>query len=206
MKITLDASDRQVAEVTARLIARGAAQDPSSSPRDLGIPDATICVLARAHVELCQQVRALHALVEGRDPADPVACAIAHVGLVPRAPVTSIVSLGDEPTAPRLVLAEAKIAKLSDDELLAIYCRVMHEVRDAFIKHSAFVVRVWDGMDDCWTDCTGKVALSTALRDWARSTDGGTRCVSYDEIAYYKIFPGDTRMLWDGSAEGGMHR
>jgi hypothetical protein len=61
-------------------------------------------------------------------------------------------------------------------------------------------------MDGCWTDCTGEVGRDAALRVWAERTDGGTRCVAYAEIDYYRIFPGGTRMNSDGSEGRELHR
>jgi hypothetical protein len=116
----------------------------------------------------------------------------------PRAPGTA--------TEPRLVRAPEVIAKLSSDDLLALYCRVMGDVAEVFIKYETYVVRVWDGMDGCWTDCTGEVGREEALRAWADQTDGGAHHVSYAEIDYYRIFPGGMRMNWDGSEGREMHR
>lgn len=84
------------------------------------------------------------------------------------------------------------------------YRRVMHG--PDLTKHQTFIVRVWDGMDGCWTDCTGEVSREEALRAWAGYTDGGTRKISYAEIDYYQIFPGDTRMIWNGADGAEMHR
>jgi hypothetical protein len=106
-------------------------------------------------------------------------------------------SAGDSPTA---------LVDVSGEALLDLYCRVMGEARETFVEHESYVVRVWDGMDSCWTDCTGAVDRDEALRTWAARTDGGARAVSYDEIDYYRIFPGNTRMLWDGSEGREMHR
>jgi hypothetical protein len=107
---------------------------------------------------------------------------------------------------PRLVLAPEVIAKLSSDDLLALYCRVMGDVAEVFVKYETYVVRVWDGMDGCWTDCTRAVGRDEALRVWADRTDGGAHRVAYAEIDYYRIFPGGTRMQWDGTEGREMHR
>jgi hypothetical protein len=88
------------------------------------------------------------------------------------------------------------------DALAALYARVMHPAID-FARHQTFVVRVWDGMDGCWSDCTGEVDRDEALRIWADRTNGGTHRVSFREIDYYAIFPSGTRMLWDGADEEG---
>ena len=90
--------------------------------------------------------------------------------------------------------------------LLTLYRRVMREPAALSLDRSTYVVRHWDGMDGCWTDHTGKVSREAALRAWSRCTDGGTRHVSYEEIDYYRIFPGNTRMYWDGSEDREMRR
>lgn len=106
----------------------------------------------------------------------------------------------------RVVPTPDGVAKLSGDDLLTIYCLVMHEAKEHFLKHESYVVRVWDGMDGCWTNCTGDVDREAALRYWADKTDGGTHHVAYAEIDYYRIFPGGTRMHWDGTEGREMHR
>jgi hypothetical protein len=104
---------------------------------------------------------------------------------------------------PQIASGEAGAAP---EPLLALYCRVMGDVEAALTAHDRFVVRHWDGMDGCWTNCTGEVGRDEALRVWAERTSGGTRQVSYAEIDYYRIFPGGTRMHWDGSEGREMHR
>ena len=111
-----------------------------------------------------------------------------------------------EVSKPRVVLTPAEIAALSLAELLAIYCRVMRETEDVFVKYESCIVRLWDGMDGCWTDCTGAVGREEALRHWAAKTDGGAHHASYDEIDYYRISPATREMLWDGSPRGEIHR
>ncbi|HSX22407.1 MAG TPA: hypothetical protein VLE97_06480 [Gaiellaceae bacterium] len=110
---------------------------------------------------------------------------------------------------PKLVAdkkASAETESGAPVDLLALYCRVMREPEASFVKHASYIVRVWDGMDGCWTDCTGEVDRDEALRVWAERTGGGTRQVSFAEIDYYRIFPGGTRMDWDGSEGREMFR
>lgn len=195
----LTTAERRLAETAARVIATAEEAGLPDPPHKLGIPDPALCLLARAHAELCDQVRALHDRVDLTDPADPVGTALTEVGLAQRPP-------GRACRGPRLVLAAAKVADLGDDELLALYCGIMREVPEVFVAHETYVVRWWDGMDGCWTDCTGEVDREQALRTWATRTDGGAHNVSYDEIDYCRIFPGDTRMRWDGSEGREMNR
>ena len=105
-----------------------------------------------------------------------------------------------------MVPTPADVAKMPEADLIALYCRVMNDVAEVFVKYESYAVRHWDGMDGCWTDCTGDVGREEALRYWADKTDGGTHHVAYAEIDYYRIFPGGTRMVWDGSEGREMHR
>jgi hypothetical protein len=94
---------------------------------------------------------------------------------------------------------------LKDDPIFAkaaeIYNKVMGDRID--FKVGTFTVRVWDGMDGCWSDCHEATGVSgpEALLAWMERTESGTKRVSFNEIDYYKIFPSDTRMHWNG-AEG----
>jgi hypothetical protein len=106
----------------------------------------------------------------------------------------------------RVVPTPAEVAAMSVDDLLAIYCRVMGESAQVFVKYETYIVRGWDGMDGCWTDVTGDVDREKALRTWADRTDGGVHHVAYAEIDYYRIFPGGTRMQWDAAEGREMHR
>ncbi len=90
-------------------------------------------------------------------------------------------------------------------DLAEIYKRVSRNGTD-LDAHETFTVRQWDGMDGCWTDCATDVTRDEALRIWGVYTQLGTKAISYDEIDYYAIFPGGTRMLWDGSEGSEMFR
>jgi hypothetical protein len=195
----LDEAERQIAEAAARVIAKAEEVGLPDAPTALGVTQRAFRSLARAYVELRDQVRALHDLVDQTDPNDPVGAALTKVGLERRPRDWNA-------TGPRLVPAPAKAENLSPDQLLKLYCRVMRETEDVFVKYENYIVRVWDGMDGCWTDCTGEVGREEALRYWAKETDGGTRRIGYSEIDYYRIFPGGTRMMWDGSEGREMHR
>lgn len=199
----LNDSARQLAEAAARMIAKAEEIGLSDTPQELGVTEPTLCLLARCFLELRDQVRALHALIVQTDPSDPIGVALARVGLE-RRPVEVAV-----PSEPRLVctpLTPAQVAALSTDALLAIYCRTTHEVAEVFAAHETYVVRLWDGMDGCWTNCTREIGQDEALRIWAERTDGGVHRVSYAEIDYYRIFPGGSQMTWDGSEGREMHR
>jgi hypothetical protein len=187
---------RLYAEAVARVIAKAAEIDLPDSPEKLVSPHA-IQFLARAHAELRDQVRALHDLVDQTDPKDPIGTALTKVGLPLRPPDWS---------TPRLVRAPVQIEGLSTDQLAELYRRVGGMSLRDFAKHETFIVRLWDGMDGCWTDCTGEVSRDEALRIWAERTDGGAHHISYSEIDYYWIFPGGTRMQWNGAEGREMHR
>ncbi len=103
--------------------------------------------------------------------------------------------------------------EMTVEELIALYGRVMpsHGLR-LDDPEARFTLRVWDGMDGCWTDCAYgehkavNVPAEKALRAWAHETDDGTKRVSFSEIDYYRIFPAGTRMAWDGSDGREMFR
>jgi hypothetical protein len=194
-------AERQLAEATARVIAIAEELRLPDAPEKLVTPRA-IRTLARAFVELRDQIRSLHDLVDLTDPHDPIGVGLTKVGLARRPRDWTH-------GKPRLVQKPSKIeqiAQMSVEQLLGLYCHVMNEVDLVFLKYENYVLRSWDGMDGCWTDITGDVDREKALRQWAECTDGGTRRVSYDEIDYYRIFPGGTHMLSDGSEGQEMHR
>ena len=195
----LNNNTRLLAEAAARLIAKGEEISLPDPPDKLTTPHA-LRLLARAYIELLDQVRALHDLVDQTDPIDPIGTALTKVGLAQRP------SDWTTTQEPRLVRSPAQVQALSADDLLAIYCRAMREVAEVFVKYETYVVRHWDGMDGCWTDCTGEVEREEALRYWAERTDGGAHRVGYAEIDYYRIFPGGTHMLWDGTEDREMNR
>jgi hypothetical protein len=196
----LDDNERRLAAVTADVIA--------TTIEDVSLPDAArglaskhaIQLLARSFIELRDQIRALHDLVDQTDPHDPIGVGLTKVGLERRP------SDHHAQAEPRLVRSPAQVKAMSSDDLLALYCQVMREVAEVFVKYETYVVRAWDGMDGCWTDCTGEVGRDEALHYWTDRTDGGTRQVDYAEIDYCRIFPGGTRMHWDGAEGREMHR
>jgi hypothetical protein len=196
---SLALQERKLAEAAAQVIEVAGNIGLTDEPDKLGVTPMALGLIARAYVELRGQIRALHDLVDLTDPNDPIGVALTKVGLERRPP--------DPQTRAELavVRSPADVQAMSGDDLLALYCRVMH-MPTSFFKHATYVVRLWDGMDGCWTDCTGEVARDEALRYWADRTDGGRHHVAYGEIDYYSIFPGGTRMRWDGSEGREMHR
>jgi hypothetical protein len=91
-------------------------------------------------------------------------------------------------------------------ELSDLYCKVMGDPTD--FSTGKFIVRQFDGMDGCWCDLpeATNVTGEVALRAWSAKTERGTKRVRFDEIDYYRIFPSDTRMKWDGSEGREMFR
>ncbi len=69
-----------------------------------------------------------------------------------------------------------------------------------------FSVRHWDGMDGCWSDIATNVSGYEALTVWFERTDNGTRRLRFAEIDYVRLFPGGTKMIWDGSPGAEMFR
>ena len=196
----LDNKEHQLAEVTAQLLAKAAEIALPDSPDKLGITPHALCLLARAHVELSERIRGLHDLVDQTDPNDPIGVGLTKVGLERRP--------SDPFTAQPLLVVKSpvEVKAMRAFELRSIYCAVMREIASVFDTYETYVVRLWDGMDGCWTDCTAEIGQAEALRYWAERTDGGARRISFNEIDYYKIFPGGTHMKWDGSEGREMHR
>lgn len=92
-------------------------------------------------------------------------------------------------------------------ELEALYREVMHP-DDLDFASGTFTVRLWDGMDGCWCDLpqATNVTSEMALTVWSERTSKGTEKVSFNEIDYFRIFPANTRMGWDGSEGREMFR
>lgn len=69
-----------------------------------------------------------------------------------------------------------------------------------------FVVRLYDGFDNCWMDVSEPLPKIEADEIWLQKTDGGTRSTRYDDIDYYAVFPADTTMVHSvqGNADLGI--
>jgi len=88
-----------------------------------------------------------------------------------------------------------------------LYQGVMNDPSlDLMVEGALFTVRLWDGMDGCWTDMDTGVLAEVALAVWNERTEGGTKKVSFIEIDYFRIFPADTQMAWDGTDGREMFR
>ena len=197
----LDEQGRRLAEAAASVIEEAERAGLSDLPLNLGITPKAFRLLARSYIELREQVRTLHELVDQTDPNDPIGVALTKVGLANKPSLP-----GHRPRPLQIVFTQEQIAKLDISELIAIYCRRMGDAPSRFTETQRYVVRVWDGMDGCWTDCTSDVGRDEALRYWAARTDAGMHHASYSEIDYYRIFPAGTHMLFDGSQGREMHR
>jgi len=57
-----------------------------------------------------------------------------------------------------------------------------------------YIVRVYDGFDNCWTDITGAIPWEEAVAVWKQNTADGTKSTAYRDIDYFDIFPSDTVM------------
>ena len=64
------------------------------------------------------------------------------------------------------------------------------------MKKELFVVRLYDGFDNCWCDVTEPISKEEADRVWNEKTDNGTKETKFDDIDYFKIFPAGTQMLF----------
>lgn len=69
-----------------------------------------------------------------------------------------------------------------------------------------FIVRHYDGFDNCWTDVSKPLPKIEADEIWLQKTDNGTRATKYGDIDYYKVFPADVKMVnsEEGNAELGV--
>jgi hypothetical protein len=103
------------------------------------------------------------------------------------------------PPSWKLLLEQVTFAELKD-----IYEGIMHP-HDLKLE-GLWVVRLWDGMDGCWCDCTEAVMPEAALRVWFEKTEGGEKATSFNDIDYYRVFPANTKMKWDGGEGRGMFR
>ena len=76
------------------------------------------------------------------------------------------------------------------------------------VPGALFTVRLWDGMDGCWCDLyeAKGVSAEAALDVWFARTEDGTKKISYAEIDYFRIFPTETSMAWDGGSGREMFR
>lgn len=93
----------------------------------------------------------------------------------------------------------------NDENDYEVYVRIMRPADLNVVDETRkFTLRVWDGMNGCWCDCfdATNVGLDIALAKWMKETGNGTRRVAFSEIDYYRIFPADTRMIYDSDSAG----
>jgi len=64
-----------------------------------------------------------------------------------------------------------------------------------------FTVRLYDQYDGYWIDIKKNLSKDEAIERWNEGTKNGTQYTSYEEGAYYDIFPADTRMIFDSPLE-----
>lgn len=64
------------------------------------------------------------------------------------------------------------------------------------LRKKKFIVRLYDGFDNVWTDISRPVSEDEANRIWNEKTANGTRASKFSDIDYYAIFPADTKMLF----------
>lgn len=89
-------------------------------------------------------------------------------------------------------------------ELAVFYSALMIDRHD--FSRGKWIVRIWDGMDGCWSDVTEETTAEEALKVWFEKTGGGNHNWRFADIDYYRIFPAETRMIWDGEAGREMFR
>lgn len=86
------------------------------------------------------------------------------------------------------------MAMSASPEDILLYNSIMSTLSFEHEEH-LFIVRLWDGMDGCWCDCTEAVLAKEALRIWKEHTENGTKKICFNEIDYYRIFPAETQMV-----------
>jgi len=133
----LNEQDRRLAEAAASVIEEAERAGLPDLPKNLGVTDRAFRLLARSYVELREQVRTLHELVDQTDPNDPIGVALTKVGLAGKPSLPGL-----RPRPLQVVFTQAQIAKLDIKELIAIYCRHMGDVPDRFTETGRYVVRV----------------------------------------------------------------
>jgi hypothetical protein len=84
-------------------------------------------------------------------------------------------------------------------KMAVLYTAIMPDRHYDFSRGN-WIVRLWDGMDGCWSDVTEETDAFTALSVWVLKTGSGKHNWRFDDIDYYRIFPAETRMIWDGEA------
>lgn len=59
-----------------------------------------------------------------------------------------------------------------------------------------YIVRLYDGFDNEWYDCTKPVSKEEADKVLREKTKNGTKNTKFEDMDYYKIFPSDTCMMF----------
>ena len=68
--------------------------------------------------------------------------------------------------------------------------------REGSNPDQTYIVREYDGFDNSWIDLSDVLSREDALIFWNSKTQDGTKNIRFDDMVYYKIFPGNTRMLF----------
>lgn len=72
------------------------------------------------------------------------------------------------------------------------------EAAKAVLGSETFDVRLYDRHEGYWIDIKLGATWAEAQRSMEEGTRGGTRYTEYAKGDYYAVFPGGTRMLFDG--------
>ena len=59
-----------------------------------------------------------------------------------------------------------------------------------------YIVRLYDGSDNKWMNISKTVPYAEAKTIWDKHTQNGTKNTKFADIDYYRIFPADTKMLY----------
>lgn len=81
--------------------------------------------------------------------------------------------------------------------LIEIYTENMRRYGPPPPFDAPLTLRVWDGMDGCWTDVLAGEA-DEVLRLWYERTSAVSNATNFDDIDYYRLFPETKKMFWNG--------
>lgn len=76
--------------------------------------------------------------------------------------------------------------------------RMTEEAAKALLGSETFDVRLYDRHEGYWIDIKLGATWVEAQKAMEEGTKGGTQYTGYEKGDYYAVFPGGTRMLFDG--------
>lgn len=73
-------------------------------------------------------------------------------------------------------------------EIIVEWCRKKAKEINNESKIKKYIVRIYDGFDNEWTDVSKPCSKDEAQRIWNEKTNNGKEKTCYGDIDYYKIF------------------